>query len=143
MLGSVDSQPSRPQDRGREIETRLGAVRLRLQELRDRGRSWDAINSATITPGERVAAAQRHAAEAHAAAVVVLVSSADAFRHAAEAHERAASMHERAAAKGIGDVAGHERQAILHRGAAAADWERAERVQLLLSGNEGAPRPGG
>jgi hypothetical protein len=82
-----------------------------------------------------VAAAQRHAAEAHAAAALVLASSVEAFRHAAEAHERAASMHEKTAGSGIGDVPGHERQAALHRAAAAADRQRAERVQSLLAGH--------
>src|SRR5215469_2910812 len=79
----------------------------------------------TTSPRDRVAAAKRYAAEAHAAAMRVLASSAEAFRNAAEAHERAASMHERTAAGGIGDVRGHERQAALHRAAAAADWLRA------------------
>jgi hypothetical protein len=83
-----------------------------------------------------VEAAQQRAAEAHAAAVLVLVSSAQAFRHAAEAHERAARAHEKTAAAGIGDVIGHEQQASLHRAAAAADRQRAERTQSLLSESE-------
>jgi len=131
MLGDVNSEPGPLPGRGREIDTRLDAVRARLQALRERdvfgGQRW------TTSPRERVAAAKRYAAEAHAAATRVLASSAEAFRNAAEAHERAASMHERTAAGGIGDVHGHERQAALHRAAAAADWHRAERVQSLLS----------
>ena len=83
-------------------------------------------------------AAWRHAAEAHAAAVKMLASSAEAFRRAADAHERVASVHERAAASGIGDVRMRERQAALHRAAAAADRLRAERAQLLLSNHERA-----
>ena len=136
MLEGVDSEPAPPQGRRREIDTRLDAVRARLQVLRDRdvfGRQrW------TTSPRERVAAAKRYAAEAHVAATQVLASSAEAFRNAAQAHERAAGMHERTAAGGIGDVLGHERQAALHRAAAAADWQRAERVQSLLSGHERA-----
>jgi hypothetical protein len=83
-------------------------------------------------------AAQRHAAEAHAAALHVLAASVSAFRRAAEAHERVASANDKAAAAGIGDVAQHERQAALHRAAAAADWQRAERAQSVLSGPEWA-----
>jgi hypothetical protein len=83
-----------------------------------------------------VEAAQRHAAQAHAAAVLVLASSAAAFRHAAEAHERAARAHEKTAAAGIGDVLGHEQQASPHRAAATADRQRAERTQSLLSESE-------
>jgi hypothetical protein len=80
----------------------------------------------------RLEAAQRHAAEAHAAAALVLASGVEAFRHAAEAHERAASLHEKAAASGLGDVGEHERQAVLQRAAAVEDWRRAERAQSLL-----------
>ena len=112
----------------------LDAVRARLKELEERdpeaGKGWAA------PPSERVEAAQRHAAEAHAAAVLVLASSAEAFRHAAAAHERAARAHEKTAAAGIGDVIGHEQQASLHRAAAAADRQRAERAQSLLSESE-------
>lgn len=133
MLGDVNTEPEPLPGRRREIDTRLDAVRARLQVLRERdvfGRqSW------TTSRGERVAAAKRYAAEAEAAATRVLASSAEAFRNAAEAHERAASMHESTAAGGIGDVHGYERQAALHRVAAAADWQRAERVQSLLSGH--------
>lgn len=134
MLGGVQSEPGPLPGRRREIDTRLDAVRARLQVLRER----DVFGAArwTYSPRERVAAAKRYAAEAHAAAIRVLASSAEAFRNAAEAHERAASMHERTAAGGIGDVHGHERQAALHRAAADADWLRAERVQSLLSGHE-------
>jgi hypothetical protein len=134
MLGGVNSEPGPLPDRRRDIDTRLDAVRARLQVLRERdlfgGTRW------TTSPSDRVAAAKRYAAEAHAAATRVLASSAEAFRNAAAAHERAASMHERTAAGGIGDVQGHERQAALHRAAAAADWQRAERVQSLLSDYE-------
>jgi hypothetical protein len=126
----VDSEPG-PPGRQREIDDRLVAIRARLKALREReldaGKRWAA------TPRERVSAAQRHAAEAYAAAAQVLASSAAAFRHAAEAHEQAALMHERTAAAGIGDVTGHERQVGLHRAAAAADRQRAERVQSLLA----------
>ena len=140
MLGGVNSEPGPLPGRRREIDTRLDAVRARLQTLRERDvfghQGW------TASPRERVAAAKRYAAEAHAAATRVLASSAEAFRNAAEAHERAASMHERTAAGGIGDVHGHERQAALHRAAAAADWQRAGRVESLLSGHEQAgPAP--
>ena len=134
MLGDVNKEPGPLPGRRREIDTRLDAVRARLQVLRERevfgGQRW------ATSPRERVAAAKRYAAEAQAAATRVLTSSAEAFRNAAEAHERAASMHERTAAGGIGDMHGHERQAALHRAAAAADWQRAERVQSLLSGHE-------
>jgi hypothetical protein len=136
VLAGADREPGPPRDRQREIDTRLDAVRARLKELRERDlnarRSWAA------SPSERVEAAQRRAAEAHAAAALVLASSAEAFRHAAEAHERAAGMHDRTAAAGIGDVPGHERQAALHWAAAAADRRRAERAQSLLSETERA-----
>ena len=102
MLGGVDSEPGPLPGRQREIDTRLDAVRARLKKLRDR--DWDAVKSRTAAPGERLEAAWRHAAEAHAAAAKMLASSAEAFRRAAEAHERVASVHERAAASGIGDV---------------------------------------
>lgn len=134
MLGSMDSQPAPPPSRQQEIDARLDAVRARLKTLRER--NPDPRNHWATTPSERLALAQRHAAEAHAAATEVLASSAEAFRHAAEAHDRAASMHERTAAKGIGDVPGHQRQAALHRAAAAADRHRAERVQSLLTDHE-------
>ena len=133
MLGGVDSEPGPLPGRQREIDTRLDAVRARLKKLRER--DWDAVKSRTAAPGERLEAAWRHAAEAHAAAAKMLASSAEAFRRAAEAHERVASVHERAAASGIGDVRMRERQAALHR-AAAADRQRAERALSLL------PEPG-
>src|SRR5215472_8359055 len=140
MLGGVNSETGPLPGRRREIDTRLDAVRARLQVLRERdvfgGQRW------ATSPRERVAAAKRYAAEAHVAATRVLASSAEAFRNAAQAHERAAGMHERTAAGGIGDAHGHERQAALHRAAAAADWQRAERVQSLLSNHEPAgPAP--
>ena len=131
MLGGVDSDPGPPSGRRREIDNRLDAVRERLKKLRER--DWDAVKSQTAARGERVEAAQRHAAEAHAAAAKMLASSADAFRRAAEAHERVAKVHERAAASGIGDVHMRERQAALHRAAAAADRQRADRALSLLS----------
>lgn len=135
MLGGVDREAT-PPNRRREIATRLYTVRARLKMLREReveaGKRW------TATPNERVAAAQRHAAEAYDAALQVLASSMQAFLRAAEAHERAARMHERTAASGIGDVRGHERQAVLHREAAAADRQRAERTLSLLSAYERA-----
>jgi len=131
MLGGMDSEPRPSPGRQQEIDIRLDAVRARLRILRERdlhpGKRW------AVAPRERVAAAKRHAAAAHAAATEMLASSVEAFRHAAEAHERAARMHERTAAAGIGDVRGHERQAGLHMAAAAADRQRAERVQSLLS----------
>ena len=136
MLADVGNEPRPPPDRRREIATRLDAVRVRLRQLRERG--LDVGKNRAATPGERVEAARRHAAQAHAAAAQVLASSAEAFRHAAEAHERAASVHERSAAAGIGDVRGHERQAALHRAAAAADQQRAERTRSLLAETEQA-----
>jgi hypothetical protein len=100
------------------------------------------MTSQAALPRERLAAAQRYAAEAHAAAVQVLATSAEAFRRAAEAHERVVGVHQRAAAARIGDVLEHERQATLHRAAAAADWQRAARAQSLLSESERAlPAP--
>jgi hypothetical protein len=134
MLGGVDSETGRPPGRRQEIDTRLDAVRARLQELRERRRGWDADTSvAAAGTSERLEAAQRHAAEAHAAAALVLASSAEAFRRAAEAHERVADIHDRTAASRIGDVREHERQAALHRAAAAADRQRAEHAESLLS----------
>jgi hypothetical protein len=82
MLGGVDSEPGPPPGRRQEIDARLDAVRVRLRELRER--DWDAVGSRTADLGERLEAAQRYAAEAHAAAVEVLASSAEAFRRAAE-----------------------------------------------------------
>jgi hypothetical protein len=133
MLVGVDGEPEPgpPAERRREIDARLEAIRTRLNKLRERNR--DPVKNLSAAPGERVEAAQRHAAEAYAAAAQVLASGAEAFRKAAESHERAANVHERAAASGIGDVGHHERQAVLHRAAAAADRQRAERAQSLLS----------
>lgn len=131
--GGRDSRPQR--GRGREIDTRLDAVRTRLRQLRER--DLDAVRSRDGSR-ERVEAARRHAVEAHAAAARVLAYCAEAFRRAAEAHDRAASMQERTAAAGIGDVIGHEQQAALHRVAAAADRQRAERAWSLLADHERA-----
>jgi hypothetical protein len=131
MLEGVDSEPAPPPGRRGEIDTRLEAIRARLKQLRRR--DWDAVKRQSASTSGRLAAAQRHAAEAHDAAVQVLAASAEAFRRAAEAHERVSGVHQRAAAAGIGDVLGHERQATLHLAAAAADWQRAERAQSLLS----------
>lgn len=136
MLGDVDSEPELPLNRRQEIDTRLDAVRARLKTLRERG--LEVGNSRGATPSERLAAARRYAVEAHAAVAEVLASSAEAFRHAAEAHERAASLHDTTAANGIGDVLEHQRQAALHRAAAAADRQRAERSQALISDHEQA-----
>src|SRR5215831_9926126 len=134
MLEGVDSEPWPSRGRRRDIDTRLDAIRARLKKLRDR--DWDAVKIRAASPTERLEAAQRHATEAHAAAVQVLAASAGAFRRAAQAHERVASVHERAAKAGIGEVGQHERQAALHRAAAAADRHRAERAQSLLSETE-------
>jgi hypothetical protein len=136
MLTGVDSEPGPRPVRQREIDARLDALRARLKELRER--DWDAVRSRTSAPGDRLEAAQRHAAEAAVSAVQVLATSAEAFRNAAEAHERVAGLHRNSAAAGIGDVDMHERQAALHRAAAAADWERAERALSLLPGQERA-----
>ena len=133
MLEAVDSEPVLPAGRRQEIDARLAAVRARLETLRQRDRGWESRKRPAATPEERLAAAKRHAAEAHAAAAEVLASSAEAFRHAAQAHERAAGIHEQTAVKGIGDVPEHQRQAAHHRAAAAADWQRAERAQSLIS----------
>jgi len=136
MLTGVDSEPGPLPVRRREIDARLDALRARLKELRER--DWDAIRSRTAAPGDRLEAAQRHAAEAAASAVQVLAASAEAFGNAAEAHERVAGLHDRSATAGIGDVDMHERQAALHRAAAAADRQRAERALSLLPGPEWA-----
>lgn len=131
MLGGVDSEPGPPRGRRREIDARLDAVRARLGELRER--DPDAVRYWSVSPGQRLDAAQRHAAEAQAAAAVVLAACVEAFGRAAEAHERVAGVHERAAAAGLGDVGVHERQAALHRAAVAADRLRAGRAQSVVS----------
>lgn len=125
-------------DRAREIGARLDAIRARLQVLKERDRTWDAVRRGSVSISERLAIAQRYAADAHAAALDVLASSAEAFDHAADAHERAASVHERAAASGVGDTAQHQRQAAHHREAAAADRRRAEHARSLVSDQEQA-----
>src|SRR5262249_37923798 len=60
ILEGVDSEPGPMPGRRREIDTRLDAVRARLQVLRERdvfgGTRW------TTSPRERVAAAKRYAA---------------------------------------------------------------------------------
>ena len=141
MLGGVGSEPEPPSGRRQEIDTRLSAVRARLRKLRER--DWEGDKTGTTSPGERLEAANRYAAEAQAAAAQVLISSVEAFRKAAAAHERVARVHERAAAAGIGDIGQHERQAALHWAAAGADRQRAERAQSLLSEPGGAgPTPG-
>ena len=66
MLGGVDGEPVPPPERRREIDTRLNAIRARLNTLRERDR--EAMRSRTATPGERVEAARRHAVEAYVAA---------------------------------------------------------------------------
>lgn len=129
MLGSVDNKSGGSPSRREEIGARLQVVRARLKELRER--DFAAVDGQSSI-AERLEAAKRHTTEAHAAAMRVLASSAEAFRHAAEAHEQAASMHERAAAAGTGDALEHERQATLHRAAAQADRQRAKRAQALL-----------
>jgi hypothetical protein len=136
MLGGVNSEPGPPPGRRRDIDTRLDAVRGRLKQLRDR--DWDAVKDRAVSPGDRLEAAQQHAAEAHAAAVQVLATSADAFLRAAQAHERVAIVHEKAAKAGIGDVSQHERQADIHWAAAAGDRQRAEHAHWLLSESERA-----
>ena len=134
--GDVDSEPGRPPGRRRQINARLGAIRARLEQLRER--DLDSTGSRDAASNNRLEAAQRHQAEASAAAAQALAATVEAFRRAAEAHERAASMHERIAAAGIGDMREHERQAALHRAGAAADRERAERTRSLLSQAERA-----
>src|SRR5215469_12852928 len=73
MLVRVNSETGPLPGRRREIDTRLDAVRARLQVLRERdvfgGQRW------ATSPRERVAAAKRYAAEAHVAATQVLASS--------------------------------------------------------------------
>jgi hypothetical protein len=138
MLEGVDSEPGFRPGRRRELDNRLDAVRARLEELGERRRGADMVVAGV---SKRVEAARRHAAEAHASATHVLASGVEAFRRAAEAHERAASLHEKAAASGIGDVRAHQQQAALQRAAAAADWQRAERAQSVLSKPEWAAPP--
>ena len=125
----MDSKPWHPPSRRQEIDTRLDTIRVRLRELRERHPVRDR-NPAAIS--ERLEAAQRHAAEAYAAATQVLACSVEAFRTAAQAHERVASVHDRTAAKGTGDVLAHKREARYHRAAAAVDWWRAECARSLL-----------
>lgn len=129
----MDSEPGAP-DRQGQIGTRLDVLRARLKELRNRDR--DAARNWTISPSERLEAAQRHVVEAQATAAQVLASSVMAFHMAAEAHERVASLHVTAAASGIGDVHQHERHAALHRAAAVIDRQRAKRAQSLLPSPE-------
>jgi hypothetical protein len=136
MLGGVDSEPESPPRRRREIDTRLDAVRARLRKLRETGA--DADRGRAASRSERLEAAMRHAVAAQAFAAQVLASNVEAFRRAAAAHEDAARVHDTAAAAGIGDVLAHERQATSHRMAAAADRQRAERAQSLISESEQA-----
>ena len=131
----MDSKPWHPPSRRQEIDTRLGTIRVRLRELRERHPDPDRDPAAI---SERLNAAQRHAAEAYAAVTQVLACSAEAFRKAAQAHERVASVHDRTATKGTGDVLGHKRQASYHRAAAAMDWRRAKQAQSLLFDSERA-----
>ena len=104
----MESEPGLPLDRRQEIDTQLDPV-VRSLRRSDKGAS-DVGNSRAATPSERLAAAQRYAVEAQAAAAEVLAFSAEAFRHPVEAHECAATLPDKTAAKGIGDVRGHERQ---------------------------------
>jgi len=130
MLGGVNSETGLPPRRQQEIDARLDAVRARLQELGER----DKVTARDLVAfAQRLESARRHATEAHAAAELALVSSAEAFRRAAATHERVARVHERTAASGIGDVGEHERQAAFHRAATAAEQQRAEHAESLLS----------
>jgi hypothetical protein len=130
MLGGVNSETGLPPRRQHEIDARLDAVRARLHELGERDK---ATARDLVAFGQRLASAKRRATEAYAAAELALASSAQAFRRAAAAHERVASVHERTAASGIGDVHEHERQAAFHRAATAAERQRAEHAESLLS----------
>ena len=84
-------------------------------------RAWQQVDRRS---SEWLAGAQRHAAEAYAAAARVLAASAEAFCMRPGHPSGAASMHDRTAAAGTGKVIGHERQATLR-------W--AGRARLLLS----------
>jgi hypothetical protein len=131
MLEDMDSDPGPQPGRQRDVGTRLDAVRARRKELRERDRAT--VTEPADTPSERLEVAQRHAAEALAAATVAVASSAEVLRRVADAHERVASVRERAAVAGIGDTLQHEQQAAFHREAAAADRQRAERAESLLA----------
>jgi len=118
-----------------EIGQRLDAIRMRIKELEDRRRD-DAGPDAggSSAPSGRLAPAQRHAVAAQAAAERAAASCVSAFRRAADAHESLAIQHDRSAVSGFGDVAEHQRRAACHRAAAAADRQRAEHAQSLISG---------
>jgi hypothetical protein len=130
-MGRMDSAPGPSLDRQREIDARLVAIRIRLKKLNERHKYT--VTNWAASASERLDGAQRHAAQAQAAATSALTSTVHAFRAAARAHERVASVHQRMAASGIGDVIEQERLAALHQAAAQADWRRAERSESLLS----------
>ena len=118
--------------RREEIEQRLAAIRMRMDELK--AVRQDDASPAAVT--ERVASAQRQAAASQAAAEQAIAASIRAFRRSAEAHEQTALQYERAVAAGFGDKDQHERQAARHRAAAATDIQRAERARSLLRDEE-------
>ena len=116
------------------------AIRIRIQELRDRRQGDD---TGPVSVGERLASAQRHALASQAAATSALAAAVRAFRRSAESHADAARQHERSAAAGYGDSDEHERRAASHRAAAEADSREADRAQLHLQGEEaGDAHPG-
>jgi hypothetical protein len=95
---------------------------------------WRGAGADRTAPGERLAAAQQHAAASRAARNGRWLPSAQAFRLPAEADKRAAIQHERAAAVGSGDAEQHGRQAAAHRAAAVADIRQAERAHPCSAG---------
>lgn len=134
---SVDNEPESPKSRQEEIRQRIGASRMRLEELRAKRGS----DASPATASERLASAQRHLAAAQASTEQAIAAAVRAFRRAAEAHERVALWHIRAAARDSGDKDEHERQAAIHRSAAAEDTERANNIRSLLRQDTGPPVP--
>ena len=118
----------RRETRRHEIGDRIAAIRTRITDLQQ------ARESRLVTAtSEQLIEAQHHAAASRAAAHQALATSIRALLRAAEAHERCAISHMRLATAGDIGEEEHRQEAARHRAAAAADRQRAETVQSLIT----------
>jgi hypothetical protein len=128
----MENHSERRETRRREIADRLAAIRARLNDLQQPRESRLAATSM-----DQVGQARHHAVDSEAAAQRALASSIRGLLQAAQAHERCSMSYERLAAARDSNEEQYRQWAARHRAAAAADRQRAERAQSLLSGRAG------
>lgn len=128
----MENHSERRETRRHQIAERLAAIRARINDLQQ---PWESRLAAASV--DHLVQAKHHAADSKAAAQQALASSIQCLLQAAQAHERCSISHERLAAAPNSNEEQHRQRAVRHRAAAAADRQRAETAQSLLSSRAG------